>query len=217
LGSWCLSAWDVDRGVAARGSRSWKNAVNARPGEAESVAQNDDDECLVLNDVTLAQCILPFILTTIMDPASTYLTLNPLPSAFSGDSPSSSHLGTPRRGASTPVGAPSGSSARRVVGNEALTALPSRIDDDPESIEDRNARLRVGAMGVLKWVFGVFYSQGDGFYLHFDCIVTRHISFDFVPCRTAPRDLVLAGVLDSPASRCSPTIFAYAGITVRIR
>ncbi|KAF8580184.1 hypothetical protein K439DRAFT_1357639 [Ramaria rubella] len=156
LGSWCLSAWDIDRGVAARGLKSWKDALSVRIGDAPSDPAStlaDSSVQFILDESILSRYILPFITTTIMDPASTFATLNPSSFLTSGESPGSSHYGTPRRGSSTPTGNPSGLSVRRALFGEDLTRLTTRAEDDPESVEDKNARLRVGAMGALRWVF----------------------------------------------------------------
>lgn len=152
-GCWCLSAWDVDRGVATRGIKSWNDVIAVTQSESEFNPDSLRAEVLrfALDDFTLARSILPFIITTILDPSSTFLALNPSSFAPSADSATSSHFGTPVR-TSRPL--PSDSAIRREVGGEEQKSSTTRLDDEPESVEDRNARLRVAAMGTLKWVFG---------------------------------------------------------------
>jgi E3 ubiquitin-protein ligase listerin len=158
LGSWCLSAWDIDRGVAARGTKSWNNAVVIRQSDpSDHDSEHDEASRFVLDDFTLTQYILPFTITTVMDPASTFSALNPSTSAVLGDSATSSHIGTPRRGGPAVSGAPPGSIIHRALSGEEPSSVTSRVEDDPESVEDRNARLRVAAMGALTWFFGALF------------------------------------------------------------
>jgi len=56
-----------------------------------------------------------------------------------------------------------------VVGGEVSAVLATRIEDDPESTEDRHARLRVSAMGALKWVSGYVSSQENLLQLRSNC------------------------------------------------
>ncbi|KAF8531403.1 hypothetical protein JB92DRAFT_2851839 [Gautieria morchelliformis] len=151
LGSWCLSAWDVDRGVALTGTSGWNNAVFTRQFESGTGAdsprsQYHDLSRVVLDDVKIAQSLLPFITTTILDPSSTFLALNPSPSMASSDSATLSRFGTPGHTSS-------GTHVRNTLSREEQKPLISRPEDDPESVEDRNARIRVAAIGALKWVF----------------------------------------------------------------
>jgi E3 ubiquitin-protein ligase listerin len=151
LGSWCLSAWDIDRGVALTGTSSWNNIVLIRQFESgtapdSSHSQHHDLSRVILDDVTIAQSLLPFIATAILDPSSTFLALNPLSSVVSSDSATLGHVGTP--------GHTSRPHVRNTPSGEEQTPLTSRPEDDPESVEDRNARIRVAAIGALKWVFG---------------------------------------------------------------
>lgn len=148
LGSWCLSGWDIDRGVAARGIKSWNDAIAVRQNESGYVQDSSRPEVsqFVLNDFTLARSVLPFIITTTLEPSSTFSALNPSSSA------ASSHLETPIQVDPTSRGI--GSAARREISGAEPKPFTSRLDDDPESVEDRNARLRVAAMGALKWIFG---------------------------------------------------------------
>lgn len=156
LGSWCLSAWDMDRGVAARGLKSWKNAIIVRPIDSDdNHSEHNDGLRFVLDDSTLARYILPFTTMAISDPSSVFSDLNISSSVVSGDSASSSHLGTHRPSSHRPSGTPH-DSIRRGLSGEEPTSMISR-EDDPESVEDRNARLRVAAMGALTWIFGTFH------------------------------------------------------------
>ncbi|KAK0452099.1 uncharacterized protein EV420DRAFT_1273820 [Desarmillaria tabescens] len=70
LGSWCMAAHDVDRGVAASAVSSWRSF-------------NDASGKLLLNDKEngLFSCLGAFVYRTAMDPLAIYLDLNPLPPA----------------------------------------------------------------------------------------------------------------------------------------
>ncbi|KAG7441328.1 uncharacterized protein BT62DRAFT_937246 [Guyanagaster necrorhizus] len=69
LGSWCVAAHDIDRGVAASALSSWQS-FNALLG---------DD--LLLNDKEsgLFSCLVTFVHRAAMDPLAVYLDLNPPP------------------------------------------------------------------------------------------------------------------------------------------
>ena len=132
-----LSAWDVDRAVSQRATRSWADAISP---------SNSPEYHIILDDNALITYILPFISTTIMDPSTTYITLVP---SHSGDSAASSQYATPphpRKG--VPIPPPS---IRKALERESTP----RAEEEPEPIEDRNARLRVGALGALRWIFGM--------------------------------------------------------------
>lgn len=155
LGSWCLSAWDIDRAVAARGTRSWNNAVIVRQNDPSGYdSEQDGASRFVVDDVTLTRYILPFTIMTVMDPALSFSALNPSTSTVSDDSANSSPFGTPRRGGPAASRVPPGSIIRKGLSGEDSSSVTSRAEDELESVEDRNARLRVAAMGTLNWVLG---------------------------------------------------------------
>ncbi|KIJ37270.1 hypothetical protein M422DRAFT_33818 [Sphaerobolus stellatus SS14] len=138
LGAWCLSAWDVDRSVSHRASRSWTEVISVQESNG-----TPDNEHIILDDKALVTYVIPFITTTIMDPSAAYTALVP---PISGDSAASSQYATPtsKKGGPPP-------SIRKAL--ERDLAVPSRAEEDPEPLEDRNARLRMSALGALRWIF----------------------------------------------------------------
>ncbi|PBK68595.1 hypothetical protein ARMSODRAFT_958257 [Armillaria solidipes] len=70
LGSWCMAAYDTDRGVAASALSSWRS-FNEVSGQ---VLLNDKENGFF-------SCLAAFVYRAAMDPLAIYLDLNPLPPA----------------------------------------------------------------------------------------------------------------------------------------
>jgi hypothetical protein len=131
LGTWCLAAHDADRPVAAAGKRSWVDFVSFPTASAPS------ERKLLLND-ELAAPLLAFVQRTALDPAGVHTWLNPPP-------PVVASLPTPAKKGARPV---------PIVKKVDEGAGARRAEEDEEALTDRNARLRIGALGALVWLIG---------------------------------------------------------------
>lgn len=129
LGSWCMAAHDVDRVVSSSALKSWTAAVSG-------------DLAL---DSNLRQSLSSFLQRTILDPNGVYMYLNPPAPAV----PTAAQKKGSGRAAAPPP------PPRR---EDPESGTRSKADELEESEQDRKARLRVGAIGAIKWVLGVYSS-----------------------------------------------------------
>jgi hypothetical protein len=126
LGSWCLASYDIDNLVGAQVLKSWTECVSHL-----SNGQTPDQ--------MLTHSLTNFIRRALFDPLGLYLFLNPLqPSSV--DTP-------PRKPGSRSPAVPKINTAEQIP--------RSKGDGEEELVQDRKARLRIGALGALKWILGV--------------------------------------------------------------
>lgn len=131
IGIWCMTAFDVDRQVAAYARESWTKftAISAVSGQESSIKK------LRLNDETLRQ-LWDLINRTLLDPSGVYAYVNP-PQPPAPPPPSQ------RRGAGKNTG---------LVSKDDDASNRAKTDEDDEGDTDRRARLRIGAFGAAEWV-----------------------------------------------------------------
>lgn len=134
LGAWSLAAHDVDRAVSTTALKAWKDTIL-------SPSEESAGEILVLDDNSLSS-IGMFVQRTALDPSGIYAYLNPLPPiapappAKKGQS--GGKLATSRK--------------------EDIAQTPrSKTDEQEESEQDRNARLRISALGTMRWIYSMSY------------------------------------------------------------
>jgi hypothetical protein len=144
LGAWSLAAHDVDRAVAAMALKAWKETIlslsEAKEGSSSS------GEHLVLDDNFLSS-IGAFVQRTALDPTGIYEYLNPSPPVATGVDLSW------KKGKGHPSGKLSAVATPRKDDSGTLTPR-SKTDEQEESEQDRNARLRISALGAMRWIFG---------------------------------------------------------------
>ncbi|KAF8899801.1 hypothetical protein CPB84DRAFT_1780009 [Gymnopilus junonius] len=144
LGTWCLATYDVDRSVSGIASGSWKAIITTESTDADHLHLNEN----------LFSFLNSFVQRVALDPAGVYNYLNPLPppplppttSAKKGNA----KLSTPRRddGDQTPR---------------------SKQDEQEESEQDRRARLRIAALGAIRWIVSISWTSSEenlAFYLN---------------------------------------------------
>ncbi|TFK41660.1 hypothetical protein BDQ12DRAFT_678315 [Crucibulum laeve] len=129
LGTWCIAAHDVDRSVASATLKAWKDAISY-PGSPDTADR------FVLNDNPRSS-LVSFVQRTALDPSGAYAYLNPAPPVVSTPIPKKSGRGLP------PVQKAEPESTR------------SKAEEMEESESDRRARLRVGALGAIRWVLSI--------------------------------------------------------------
>jgi hypothetical protein len=125
LGSWCMAAHDADRQVSISARRSLDECISLSPA----------DNKLAVTGSTLSS-LIAFVQRAVLDPLGLYLYLNP-------------------------IQAPVNTAPPKIVRGKLIPVPPMKKVEEPdsrpineESDEDRKARLRVGGLGVLKWLLG---------------------------------------------------------------
>ncbi|KDQ60057.1 hypothetical protein JAAARDRAFT_32435 [Jaapia argillacea MUCL 33604] len=136
LGSWCMAAHDIDRQVSLYASKSWGEFVSVLPAPHK----------LEL-DRALLSPLVSFLQKTVLDPEGIYLSVNPPQPVVS---PPQTKKGG---GKQTPT-----TQSRRREFEETPREAPG---EDEEKIQDRKARLRIGALGAVKWLIDAL-STGEG-------------------------------------------------------
>jgi hypothetical protein len=150
LGAWSLAAHDVDRAVATTALKAWKETILSLSEVKEG--STSSGEQLVLDD-NLLSSIGAFVQRTALDPAGIYEYLNP-PPPTSGDLPW-------KKGKGQPSGKFSAAATPRKDDSGTLTPR-SKTDEQEESEQDRKARLRISALGAMRWIFSM--SMSDSFH-----------------------------------------------------
>lgn len=137
LGSWCLATQDVDKQVSSSARKSWDMLFShaVRRSETDYIANS-----LALDETT-TRSTLDFVKRSVFDPVAVYLELNPVQPNFVPPA-----HGFHGKGSRTPT--------VQVKVQEEDTSR-SKIDEEEESEDDRKARIRAGALGVLKWFLGM--------------------------------------------------------------
>jgi E3 ubiquitin-protein ligase listerin len=127
VGSWCLATQDMDRQVSLTARKSWDSLF--LPWVANPVAQEWDDSMQPFDD-TIVQPLFEFVKRSVYDPQGVYLELNPVQPSYVP--PVHGHHG------------------------KEDTSSRSKPEDEEESEDDRNARIRTGGLGVIRWFLGEF-------------------------------------------------------------
>lgn len=137
-----LSQYDVDRQVTSTGRTSWKSFFESPTNQPESIEIDEDD----------LKLLETFTIRAVLDPGALYNSFYPVQSAVQ------TPIGTPHRGkaparvASTfAVRSPEGPGHPSTPGSRGSLA-----GEDGESEGDRYARIRIAALGSMKWLLGVW-------------------------------------------------------------
>ncbi|KAG9026368.1 hypothetical protein FRB95_008907 [Tulasnella sp. JGI-2019a] len=130
LGAWAFSAFDPDSTTASKARQSW----DKHTALSSLTKSSDTDERLGLE--LHMPSLLTFLDRAILQPASVYAWLNP-------PAPEAPPAPLPRRQPGRPV---------TQTGKPKETEERSKSDAEEEHESDRNARYRIGGMGLLKWL-----------------------------------------------------------------
>lgn len=146
-----MASRDVDRQVASYARRSWTDCISI-PLPSSLETESDPEKPKEQEKPTLSlegefvTGLLSFVQRAVMDPAGLYLYLNPVQVAVSHSSHHHHGAGRPNRGRG-PV---------QVKREEREVEVEKKADVDEESEVDRRARLRIGGLGVLQYLIGIF-------------------------------------------------------------
>ncbi|THV07136.1 hypothetical protein K435DRAFT_710473 [Dendrothele bispora CBS 962.96] len=168
VGTWCIITHDIDRTVASIASESWRRDIVPLLSSSSSSTPSDNSESNTSSSSSLflLKSIDTFIRRAILDPISTYASLNP--SSLAPPTPAL----TPRSGPGgkkgqtqtrpgSKYGSGGGGRTSLPMGsspNRSGTETPegggerSKADLAEESETDRKARIRVGGLGGLRWI-----------------------------------------------------------------
>ena len=170
LGTWAMLAHDVDRGVITVGMKSWTNFITTAPNSPGPAASIQDEQHTppstrsqpkITLDTQLLISLLRFAQHTVLDPQGLHTTLNPavVPSSQLGHKGSPQGKNVQKKGSSTPQSQQKKSG--RYIPPPSDPSLPVSISErttndsvGEESGSDRAGRLRVGALGVVRWILG---------------------------------------------------------------
>ncbi|KAK7439775.1 hypothetical protein VKT23_017349 [Stygiomarasmius scandens] len=130
VGAWCITVFDIDRAVSSASSESWNRHLVSLLSEPHSGR-------------ALLTFLDSFIRRAVLDPVGIYAYLNPAPPS-----------------ALLPPPGKKGPGGRPLPASRSGTETPdggerSKADAVEESETDRKARIRVGALGSIKWILGV--------------------------------------------------------------
>lgn len=142
LGMWMLSQYDVDRQVTSTGRTSWKSFFGSSTDQLESL-KIDEDNLKLLESFTIR---------AVLDPGALYNSFYPVQSAVQ------TPIGTPQRG-KAPVRVAPTSVVKSLEEPSHFSTPGSRgslAGEDGESEADRYARIRIAALGSMKWLLGVW-------------------------------------------------------------
>ena len=143
LGALLLASQDVDRPVAAIVSKVWENVIAATSRTA--YGPSSSLKRISLDDTTRSS-LTSFIQRAVLDPNGIYTLFNPVapPAPSLVVHPFQSKTGS-LNGSQVPT-------PRKDDGGDQTPR--SKIDEQEENEEDRVARLRIGALGALRWLLG---------------------------------------------------------------
>ncbi|KAI5116021.1 hypothetical protein M0805_005027, partial [Coniferiporia weirii] len=136
LGSWCMATKDVDRQVSMQAAKAWDLVFQS--SLASSSAIDLDESALSL--------LLDFIKRALFDPAAVYTDLNPVQPAYVPSLPAHA---SPRNKNATKRPSPLSPTVKSA--EDEGQGHMRKPEDDEESEGDRKGRIRVGALGVLRW------------------------------------------------------------------
>ncbi|KAH0834818.1 hypothetical protein J3R83DRAFT_10427 [Lanmaoa asiatica] len=145
LGTWAMVAHDVDRGATTVGMRAWLDFITTTPSQA---ADNRDihrtspqtermrsQPKITLNPPLLFS-LFKFVQRAVLDPQGLYATLNPAPVV---PPPQQGHKGA----------------LQDKIAHQGKPIPQGKVTGDnvgEENDSDRAGRLRVGALGVVRWI-----------------------------------------------------------------
>jgi hypothetical protein len=137
-----LSQYDIDRQVASTGRTSWKSFFESPTNQPESLTIDEDN----------LKLLEAFTIRAVLDPVALYNSFYPVHSAVQ------TPIGTPQRG-NAPARVASTSIAKSLEEPGHSSTPGSRgspAGEDGESEADRQARIRIAALGSMKWLLGVW-------------------------------------------------------------
>lgn len=181
-----MLAHDIDRGVATIGMRSWADFITTTPDLTEDIQdelrtsphiQRTRSEPEITLNPQLLISLLKFVQHTVLDPQGFHTALNPapvIPPAFSPQQGKSATQGKAvpqgkgvaqgKKGSPTPQSQQK-KSGRYVPPPGSASSTPSSVPDRvagdsvaEENDSDRAGRLRVGALGAIRWILGTSFS-----------------------------------------------------------
>jgi hypothetical protein len=126
LGTWCMASHDIDRQISSYAYKLWSETFSLFSGQGKFVL-----------DQHFVPHLLSFIHRTLLDPIGVYSDLNPVPPVY---------VTPPTKGRPSPA-----LLSKKV---EVDQASRTKVEGEEESDDDRKARMRVGAFGVLQWILG---------------------------------------------------------------
>ncbi|TCD68845.1 hypothetical protein EIP91_009559 [Steccherinum ochraceum] len=134
LGTWRTAAHDVDRQISSSARQSWDSFVSIRGPSIQPETSSAPKMKLSL-DFNSFSTIWSFVQRMILDPSAIYLSVNP-PAPVVPPPPTHRNIG-----------------GRAVVQakKDEESGTRSRGEDDEENELDRNALLRIGALGAAEW------------------------------------------------------------------
>ncbi|KAF8551747.1 hypothetical protein OG21DRAFT_1605114 [Imleria badia] len=180
LGTWAMLAHDVDRSVATVGMRSWSDFITTTPGLGTADGQDElrtspqartRSQPKITLDPQLLISLLKFVQHTVLDPQGLHTALNPAPvvppvvsplhqGATQGKAvPHGKGLAQGKKGGPTPRSQQKKSGRYVPPSSDSpsptLSSLTDRVAGDSvaeENESDRAGRLRVGALGAVRWI-----------------------------------------------------------------
>ncbi|TFY74718.1 hypothetical protein EWM64_g9295, partial [Hericium alpestre] len=129
LGSWAMAAREADRQLSLPVRESWDRTISLLPSAS--------DQKLALQGSALA-ALLSFVQRAVLDPAGLYTYLNPVQTSVT--QPVSRRV----HGRLVPIS--------QIKKDDDASEASQKAEADEENESDRNARFRVGGLGVLHWL-----------------------------------------------------------------
>lgn len=127
MGALFLASQDVDRAVATIAYKVWENVVTI---SEDADGTTSLPKHISLDDVTRSS-LTSFIQRAALDPNGVYTSFNPV----------------------API-VPSLTFHQAKKDDGSDQTPRSKVDEHEESEQDREARLRIGALGALRWLLG---------------------------------------------------------------
>jgi E3 ubiquitin-protein ligase listerin len=146
LGSWCMATRDAERQVAQVAQRSWDAHISLDADlDTTTRAVEKEEKRLVLDGAQRA-ALLVFVQRALLDPLALHAYLNPVQVPV--------EVVVQRTIRGKPVPMPAVAAQTRRTDSE----LSARVkgENEEESETDRKARLRIGALGALQGILGMW-------------------------------------------------------------
>lgn len=141
-GAWRMTAEEIDRAIAISARRSW-DLVFCKP------PIQDDDLDLGLNiplDSEVLDPLIKFVQRVLLSPADVYSELNPVQPSIEPILPPHAARSKGQGGSRQPI-----RPAKPIKDEDDSSHI---TEEDEELVDERNGRLRAGALGVLRWLLG---------------------------------------------------------------
>lgn len=132
-----MATQDMDRQVSLTARKAWD--LLFLPWVANPAVQEWDDSMQPL-DSTMVHPLFEFVKRSVYDPQGVYLELNPVQPTYV-----------------PPVHGTHGKGQRPQLLEEDPSSR-TKPEEEEESEDDRNARIRTGGLGVIRWFLGVSLS-----------------------------------------------------------